>query len=172
MTKSSGLTELHCGDCLDDSLEPVYYHREYKGFRPGDDANCYDPDDLSDMSVPSDDEGRLRVLADVFPAALYEQNQRNIEILIAIEDWSEYVAFGCKIVADEQVRKMKADRVLQLQSCSYAESQTEAEKTKFWRLHYKCVLEQGLHDIAAKKMQLQPSVRDASTKSGNDDKLT
>ena len=29
-------------------------------------------DDLSDMSVLSNDEGRLRVLADVSPAALYE----------------------------------------------------------------------------------------------------
>ena len=52
MTKSSGLPALHGGDSLDDSLEPVYYHHEYKGFRPGDDANCYDPDDLSDVSVP------------------------------------------------------------------------------------------------------------------------
>ena len=172
MTKSSGLPAMHGGDCLEDSLEPVYYCREYKGFRPGDDANCYDPDDLSDVSVPSDDEGRLRVLADVSPAALYERNQRNIEILIAIKDWSEYLAFGRKIVADERVRKMKADRVLQLQSRLDAASQTEEEKTDFWRLHYKCVLEQGLHDIAAKKMQLRPSVRDVSTKSGNDDNLT
>ena len=41
MTKSFGLPALHGGDCLEDSLETVYYHHEYKGFRHGDDANCY-----------------------------------------------------------------------------------------------------------------------------------
>ena len=150
-------------------MEPVYYHREYKGFRPGDDANCYDPDDLSDVSVPSDDDGRRQLLVDVSPAGLYERNQRNIEISISIEDWSEYLAFSRKVVADERVRKMKAARVLQLQSRLDAASQTEEEKSEFWRLHYKCVLEHGLHDEAVKKMQLRPSVRDgASTKSVND----
>ena len=112
-------------------MEPVYSHREYKGFCPGDDANCYDPDDLSDVSVPSDDEGRCQLLVDVSPAGLYERNQRNIEISISIEDWSEFLAFRRKIVADERVRKMKADRVLQLQSRLDTASQTEEEKTDF-----------------------------------------
>ena len=150
-------------------MEPVYYHREYKGFRPGDDANCYDPDDLSDVSVPSDDDGRRQLLVDVSPAGLYERNQRNIEISISIEDWSEYLAFSRKVVADERVRKMKADRVLQLQSRLDAASQTEAEKTEFWRLHYKCVLEQGLCDEAVKNMQLRTSVLCSSSQFGDED---
>ncbi len=41
MTKSFGLPALHGGDCLEDSLETVYYHREYKGFCHSDDANWY-----------------------------------------------------------------------------------------------------------------------------------
>ena len=38
---------------------------QYKGLRLGDKVNSYDPDELSDVSVPSDDEGRDIILADV-----------------------------------------------------------------------------------------------------------
>jgi hypothetical protein len=169
MMNSSGIPAKHDGDHVEDSMEPVFYNCIYKGFCPGRAANCYDPDDLLDVSVPSDDEGGSRLLADMSPVAYYERNQRNIEILIAIEDWSEYLAFCRKMVADERVRKMKADRVLQLQSRAYAATQTEEEKTEFWRLHYKCVLEQGLKELAAKKSQLQPRVREATSHSDGDD---
>ena len=47
-------------------------------------------------------------------------------------------------------------------------SHTEEEKTKFWRFNYKCVLEQGLHKIATNRMQLQPSVYEASHSVGDD----
>jgi hypothetical protein len=40
----------------------------------------------------------------------------------AIEDWSEYVVFGRKVVMDKTVWKMKGARVHQLQSRAYGES--------------------------------------------------
>jgi hypothetical protein len=106
---------------------------------------------LSDVSVPSDDEGRESILADISPGSLYERNLRNTEIAIAIDDWSEYLEFARKITMDERVCKMKADHVLQLQQRAYEESQTKEEKTDFWRLHYKTILEEGLKELAARK---------------------
>ena len=73
------------------------------------------------------------------------------------------------ILTDEQVHKMKAERVLQLQSRLDAASQTEEEKTEFRRLHYKCVLEQGLHDEAVKRMHLCTTVLCSSIQFGDDD---
>ena len=72
-------------------------------------------------------------MASLLPSSYNERNQRNIEMSMAIEDWSEYVVFGRKVVMDKTVRKMKGARVHQLQSCAYGESH-------FWRLHYQCDL--------------------------------
>ena len=55
---------------------------------------------------------------------------------------------------DERVCKMKADRVQQLWQHAYEESQTEEEKTDFWRLHYQTVLEEGLKELVAWKNKL------------------
>ena len=73
------------------------------------------------------------------------------------------------ILMDERVRKMKAERVLQLQSRLDVASKTEEEKTEFWRLHYKCVLNQGLHDEAVKRMHLHTTVFWSSIQFGDDD---
>ena len=135
----------------DSPAASLFYVREYNGFRPGDKVDSYDPDDLSDVSVPSDDEGRESILADISPGSLYERKLRNTEIAIAIDDWSEYLEFARKITMNKRVRKMKADRVLQLRQRAYEESQTKEEKTDFWRLHYKTVLEEGLKELAARK---------------------
>ena len=49
---------------------------------------------------------------------------------------------------------MKADRVQQLRQRAYVASQTEEEKTDFWRLHYQTVLEEGLRELALRKKNL------------------
>ena len=158
MTMNTDSTHSSDGDVPSGGNSPpdtsFFLVRQYKGFLPGDRVNSYDPDDLSDVSVPSDDEGRDKILADVSPASVYERNQRNIEISIAIEDWSDYQDFARKITIDERVRKMKADRVQQLRQRAYMASQTEEEKTDFWRLHYQTVLEQGLRELASRKKNL------------------
>ena len=48
-----------------------------------------------------------------------------------------FMTLTLMILMDQQVRKTKAERVLQLQSHLDAASQTEKEKTEFLRLHYK-----------------------------------
>ncbi len=106
---------------------------------------------MSDVSVPSDDEGTERILADILRASHYERNLRNTDISIAIDDWSEYLEFARKTTMDKRVCKMKADRVLQLRQRAYQESLTKEDKTDFWRLHYKTVLEEGLKELAVKK---------------------
>ncbi len=86
----------------DSPAASFFYVQEYNGFLPGDKVDSYDPDDLSDVSVPSDDEGRESILADISPGSLYERNLRNTEIAIAIDDWSEYLEFARKITMDER----------------------------------------------------------------------
>ena len=39
-------------------VEPVSLECAYRGFRPGNSYDSYNPNDLSDVSVPSDDEGK------------------------------------------------------------------------------------------------------------------
>ena len=58
---------------------------------------------------------------------------------------------------DEIVRRMKGDMVLQLRQRTHDENMTESEKTDFWRLHYQCVLEQGIKEFAARKKNLHPT---------------
>ena len=118
---------------------------EYKGFRPGDKVDSYNPDDLSDVSVPSDDEGRESILADISPASLYERDLRNTEIAIAIDDWADYLDFARKMTRQEGLQ-MKADF-----GSIYEESQTEDKKTDFWQPYHKTVLEEGLKELAARK---------------------
>ena len=157
MTTPASNTTNEDDDCSVADLGASFYHRNYKGFIPRVNPTSYDSGDLSDVSVPDDDDGRDRVLADLSPAARYERNQRNIEMSISIEDWSDYLEFERKIAMDEIVRRMKGDRVLQLRQRVHDENMTESEKTEFWRLHYQCVLEQGLKEFAARKKNLHPT---------------
>ncbi len=58
------------------------FDRVYKGFC-GDDS--YDPNDLSNVSIPLDKEGRELMKIDFWPAAIYEHNQHNFQHCLELE---------------------------------------------------------------------------------------
>ncbi len=69
----------------------------YKGFR-GDDS--YDPNDLSDVSIPSDKEGRELLKRDFRPAANYEHNQHNFQHCLELEG-DKYRGFLRKVAMED-----------------------------------------------------------------------
>ena len=75
----------------------------YKGFR-GDDS--YDPNDLSDVSIPSDKEGRELLKRDFRPAAIYEHNQRNFQHCLELEG-DGYRGFLWKVAMEDRIWQMK-----------------------------------------------------------------
>ncbi len=58
------------------------FDRVYKGFRGND---SYDLNDLSYVSIPSNEEGRELLKRDFGPAAIYKRNQRNIQHCLELE---------------------------------------------------------------------------------------
>jgi len=118
--------------------EPVLLDRQYKGFRPGDSYDSYDPNDLSDVSVPSDEEGIKAFIAECQLDAHNKRNDLHREYSLRLE-WPEYQAFERRVMMDSRIRKMKFDRIQQLdsraynavlQSLSEEERQSEVSSTK------------------------------------------
>jgi len=124
-----------CDDEEDDPIdEPVLFDRVYKGFREGDSYDSYDPADLSDVSVPSDEEGKEQFLSECTLQAYNERTARNREYSLRLE-WPQYEEFGRKVMLDERIRKMKRDRIEQLRSRAYEASMSSEEKAEFWDIH-------------------------------------
>jgi len=69
-------------------VEPVLRDRQYKGFRSGESYDSYDPDNLSDVSVPSDEEGIKAFMAE---CTLDAHNER------------------CDLHRDAEQRRMRGD---------------------------------------------------------------
>ena len=114
--------------------EPVLLERVYKGFRAGDSYNSYDRADLSDVSVPSDEEGKEKFLSECTLQAHNDRTERNREYSLGVE-WPQYEEFGRKVMLDEQIRKMKRDRIEQLRLRAYEASMSIDEKAEFWDIH-------------------------------------
>ena len=124
-----------CDDDEDDPIdEPVLFDRVYKGFREGDSYDSYDPADLSDVSVPSDEEGKEQFLSECTLQAYNDRTARNREYSLRLE-WPQYKEFGRKVMLDERIRKMKRDRIEQLRSRAYEASMSSEEKAEFWDIH-------------------------------------
>ena len=114
--------------------EPVLRDRQYKGFRPGDCYDSYDPDDLSDVSVPSDEEGIKAFMAECTLDAHNERRDLHCNYSLRL-GWAEHQAFERRVMIDERIRKMKRDRIEQLESRAYHASLTEEEKAEFYDIH-------------------------------------
>lgn len=114
--------------------EPVLLERVYKGFREGNSYDSYDPADLSDVSVPSDEEGREKFLSECTLQAYNDRTDTNREYSLGLE-WPQYEEFGRKVMLDERIRKMKRDRIEQLKSRAYEAALSPEEKADFWNVH-------------------------------------
>ena len=114
--------------------EPVLFERHYKGFRAGDSYDSYDPEDLSDVSVPSDEEGKEKFLSEFTLQSYNDRTNRNREYSLHLE-WPQYEEFCRKVILDERIRKMKRDRIEQLRSREHEASMTCEEKAEFWDIH-------------------------------------
>ena len=125
-----------CDDEEDDPIdEPVLFDRVYKGFREGDSYDSYDPADLSDVSVPSDEEGKEKFFSECTLQSYNERTNRNCEYSLGLE-WPQYEEFGRKVMLDERIRKMKRDRIEQLRSRAYEAALSVEEKANFWNVHH------------------------------------
>ncbi len=107
------------------------FDRVYKGFR-GDDS--YDPNDLSNVSIPLDEEGTGLLKRDFGPAAIYERNQRNFQHCLELEG-DEYRGFLWKVAMEDRILKMKRARLGIIESREYEQSLTEAQKKDFIDQH-------------------------------------
>ena len=114
--------------------EPVLFERHYKGFRAGDSYDSYDPEDLSDVSVPSDEEGKEKFLSEFTLQSYNDRTNRNREYSLRLE-WPQYEEFGRKVMLDERIRNMKSDRIEQLRSRAYGAALSHEEKADFWNVH-------------------------------------
>ena len=106
----------------------------YKGFHEGDSCDSYDPADLSDVSVPSDEEGKDQFLSKCTLQAYNDRTARNRKYSLRLE-WPQYKEFGCKVMLDERIRKMKRDRIEQLRSRAYEASMSSEEKAECGDIH-------------------------------------
>ena len=106
----------------------------YKGFRKGDSYDSYDPAELSDVSVPSDEEGKEKFLSECTLQAYNDRTDRNCEYSLGVE-WPQYEEFGRKVMLDERIRKMKCDRIEQLRSRAYGAVLSPEERADFWNVH-------------------------------------
>ena len=97
----------------DPVLEPVLQERVYKGFLSGESYDSYNPDDLSDVSIPTDAEAKQAFLSECTLDAYNKRTNHNREYSLAGLDGAEYEAFGRKVMMDERIRKMKLDRLNQ-----------------------------------------------------------
>ena len=88
----------------DPPVEPVLLEHVYRGFRPGNSYDSYYPNDLSDVSLPSDDEGKQAFLSECTLQAYNDRTNRNREYSLGLE-WAEYKTFGRKEMMDERIRK-------------------------------------------------------------------
>jgi hypothetical protein len=100
------------------------FEHVYKGFR-GDDS--YDPNDLSDVSIPSNKEGREQLKREFGPAAICDHNQRNFHHCFELEG-DEYRGFLWKVAMEDRIWRMKQDRLGIIESREYEDSLTEAQK--------------------------------------------
>ncbi len=91
------------------------FDRVYKGFR-GDDS--YDPNDLSNVSIPSDKEGRELLKRDFGSAAIYEHNQQNFLHCLELEG-DEYRGFLQKVAMEDRIWKKKQARLGIIESREY-----------------------------------------------------
>ena len=119
----------------DPVLEPVLRERAYKGFLSGESYDSYNPDNLLDVSVPSDAEGKQAFLSECTLDAYNKRKTHNREYSLGL-DWAEYEAFGRKVMMDERIRKMKFDRLNQLEKRAYEASLTKEDKDEFWDIHH------------------------------------
>ena len=66
--------------------------------------------------------------------AYNDRMNRNCEHLLGLE-WAENKTFGRKVMMDERIRKMKRDRIDQLQSRAYEASMSNDKKAECWNVH-------------------------------------
>ena len=85
---------------------------------------------MSNVSTPSDKEGRELLKRDFGPAAIYERNQSNFKHCLELED-DEYRGFLWKVAMEDRIWKMKQARLGIIESHEYEQSLTEAQKKDF-----------------------------------------
>ena len=85
---------------------------------------------MSDVSIPSDKEGRERLKRDFGLATIYECNQHNFQHFLELEG-EEYRGFLRKVAMEERIWKMKQARLGIIESREYEQSLTEAQKKDF-----------------------------------------
>ena len=77
-----------------------------------------------DVSVHSDAEAKQALLSECTLDAHNKRTNRNREYSLGLE-WAEYEMLGRKVMMDERIRKMKFDRLNQLEKCAYEASLTK-----------------------------------------------
>jgi hypothetical protein len=103
------------------------FDRVYKGFHGND---SYNPNDFSNVSIPSDEEGMELLKRDFGPAAIYERNQRNFQHCLELGG-DEYRGFLWKVAMEDRIWKMKQARLGIIESCEYEQLLTEAQKERY-----------------------------------------
>jgi hypothetical protein len=99
----------------------------YKGFH-GD--YSYDPNDLSNVSIPSNKEVREQLKREFGQAAIFDHNQCNFHHCFELEG-DEYRGFLLKVAMEDRIMRMKQDRLGIIEFHEYEDSLTEAQKKDF-----------------------------------------
>ena len=86
------------------------------------------------LMIQPDEEGKEQFLSECTLQAYNERTARNCEYSLRLE-WPQYEEFGCKVMLDKRIRKMKHDRIEQLRSRAYEASMSSEEKAEFWDIH-------------------------------------